>query len=204
MTLEEHRCYYGSLSDASLRDALRHGPDGYADASAWMAVAEEAARRSVRVRAGAAPLLPDALIAPRPLDAPREAALHVALVHPDGQEAAVKSGFCWPAFCFPILWAGFHRLWPATAGLFLASALLGGIAVAVDGNALAWLGGLALRITIGRSGNALHLRQLERRGFNQVARVWATGPDDALTVWTEPDPTAPVDGAARGDRQEVL
>ena len=29
-------------------------------------------------------------------------------------------------------------------------------------------------------------RQLERRGFKLVAQVWATGPDDALALWTVP------------------
>ena len=183
MTSEHHREYYGSLSDASLREALAQGPGGYADPAAWAVVVEEAARRSVRVRTGIEPLAPEAPVPPRPADASRRASPHSILIHPDGREVAVKDGFCWPAFFLPTLWAAVQGLWLAVTGLLLIAALLTALAEVAEAFAPAFLGGVAVRLWIGRIGNSLHRRRLQRQGYILVGLVWADGPDEGLAAW---------------------
>jgi hypothetical protein len=68
--------------------------------------------------------------------------------------------------------------------------LLGGVAAALDASTRVWLGGLAMRALLGRTGNGMRRRRLPRLGFLEVAQVWAIDPDDALAVWAVPPAAA--------------
>jgi hypothetical protein len=93
---------------------------------------------------------------------------------PDREAVLVREGFCWPAFFFSVLWALWHRMWFAAAGLL---ALTLGLAVlddllALDGFAAEAIG-LAAALLVGFEANDWRRDALRRRGYAEAGVVAA-------------------------------
>lgn len=100
---------------------------------------------------------------------------------PERDLAAVKEGFCWPAFFFSALWALGNGLWLVGFALLAAQAVVGA--------ALALLGldpvsqaavSLGMAVIIGMVANDLRRWTLSRRGFDEAAVVAGADADAAL------------------------
>ena len=113
---------------------------------------------------------------------------------PDRDIVLVKEGFSWPAFLFSFLWALRHRLWLASAAIFLA--------VAAVNAAIYWLRpdvlsqavlSLGLGVIIGYLGNDLRRRKLTHQGFAFAGAVSGADPDQALRRYLDNQPALAVD-----------
>jgi len=113
---------------------------------------------------------------------------------PDRDIVLVKEGFSWPAFFLSVLWAFWHRLWLASAAIFLAVVALNG--------AIYWLRpdvlsqavlSLGLGVIIGTLGNDLRRRKLTRRGFAFAGAVSGDDPDQALRRFLDNQPALATD-----------
>ena len=113
---------------------------------------------------------------------------------PDRDLAAVKEGFCWPAFFFSVPWALWNRLWLVGLALLAAQAAVGG-AVALLGLDPLSQGAatLGLAVIIGMSANDLRRWTLGRRGFDEAAVVTGGDADAALGRFLEDMPELAAD-----------
>ncbi len=103
-----------------------------------------------------------------------------------GRLRAVKSGFCWPAFFFTVLWAFFRGLWKT--GFFLLGLLLlenavshvvvlvnaddpAALASASEGLSLMYfLFSMTIRLGLGAHGNKQVEQRLRARGFYLIMK----------------------------------
>ena len=107
--------------------------------------------------------------------------------HPAGNIAAVKLGWSWPAFCFPVIWALFKKMWRlggyVFAFLFLGvlsldealyeSAVLD-IMVVIE---------IVLRVIFGLNGNSWHEKNLQARGYDYKETQTAANPERATALY---------------------
>jgi len=111
----------------------------------------------------------------------------------DGKPAAaIKKGFCWPAFFFGAFWALYRRFWigaAVLAGVFIVLNVLvnlaerSGSSAAVLITLLLLLGAMFL---VGRYGNFLYLAYLDSKGYVVIREVEAESPNDALRSSEKP------------------
>ena len=116
--------------------------------------------------------------------------------HPAGNIEAVKLGWSWPAFFFPVIWALFKKMWwlggCVFAFSFLAfllpdealyeSAILDVIAVIE----------IVLRFIFGVNGNRWRENNLQSRGYDYKETRTAENPDGATALYLKQKSNAPV------------
>lgn len=106
----------------------------------------------------------------------------------------VKEGFCWPAFLFTFLWALWHRLWLAAAGVLVTATAVGILEQGLPHAPLAQaLLGLCFSAAVGWLGNDWRRAKLARRGYREWGPVAARDGDEALRRFldqTVPGPAA--------------
>jgi len=86
----------------------------------------------------------------------------------------LKQGFCWPALFVPIVWMLYHRLWLASGGYVVLSAMVALLGQYVGANdASAGIIGLGFGLMVAWEANGLRRRSLDRAGFREVATVAA-------------------------------
>ncbi len=88
---------------------------------------------------------------------------------PDRDAAAIKEGFCWPAFFFGPLWALWHRMWFAALGLFALLVLVEIAGVLVGADPLS-AGAVTLGImtVVGFVANDVRAQTLRARGWREA------------------------------------
>ena len=103
--------------------------------------------------------------------------------HPVHGLGAIKHGFSWPAFFFPVIWALVKRLWlPA---LLMSALWLIGVAVLgwIVGSALAvWLLAILIRVFAGFHGNDWRRGHTAKHGFTYAGTEQAHTPDAAVAA----------------------
>ena len=106
--------------------------------------------------------------------------------NPMGQRKAVKMGFSWPAFFFNIFWALFKKLWLVFAIsiiLLLVSGMILGVSFpAEDADAISTFFGLVVAIIYGAYGNRWHIKDLNRRGYEDVGQCTGSNPEGAIAA----------------------
>ena len=113
---------------------------------------------------------------------------------PDRDLAAVKEGFCWPAFFFSILWALWNGLWLVGLVLLAAQAVVGGAVALLGLDPLSQAAvSLGLALIIGMLANDLRRWTLSRRGFDEAAVVAGGDADAALGRFLEDAPELAAD-----------
>ncbi len=113
---------------------------------------------------------------------------------PDRDIVLVKEGFSWPAFFFSFLWALWHRLWLATAAIFLAVTTLSLAIYWLRPDGLSQVAlSLGIGVLIGYLGNDLRRRKLTRQGFAFAAVVSGGDPDKALRRYLDGEPALAID-----------
>ncbi|MBB6065804.1 hypothetical protein [Pseudoxanthomonas broegbernensis] len=100
-----------------------------------------------------------------------------------GRRVAVRVDWSWQAFLLPWAWPLLRRLWWLGGALTACLATAYGLYL-IDGGSGALCGLLVVdgggRVAAGLWTNALHLRQLRRTGWEEVAVVLAISVEDAL------------------------
>ncbi len=98
----------------------------------------------------------------------------------DGDAVFVKEGFCWPAFVFGALWSLWRGMWVASAVLFGIALGLGAAAdLAGLDEAMAAVLQFALQVGAGLFGNDMRRWSLRRAGYVENAVVAAPRRIDA-------------------------
>src|SRR2546421_3060587 len=119
--------------------------------------------------------------------------------HPVRGQKSVKSGFCWPGFFFPWIWALVHQLW--FAGLLLLTfnlALRLFVYVIFEGDwAITAALGLALSLVAGFKGNFWRSKSLEAQGFEYICTVNADSAKSALAKLAQVDGAIPAEWTTR-------
>jgi hypothetical protein len=96
---------------------------------------------------------------------------------------AIKQGFSWPAFFFPIIWAMTKRLWGDAIGVFIGLLVLGfifGRLGKVEGGALMLIASVLIRVDFLVNGNLWHEGRLAEQGYENVIGINARGKQDAV------------------------
>lgn len=107
----------------------------------------------------------------------------------DREPILIKEGFSWLAFLFGFLWALYHRLWLAAAGIAIAYVVAGALmdAIGLDGLTQAIVT-LAIAFVIGAHGNDWWRRKLARMGARDEGVVAARTIDEALRRYLDAEP----------------
>lgn len=113
---------------------------------------------------------------------------------PDRDIVLIKEGFSWPAFLFSFLWGLWHRLWLASAAIFLAVAAVTAAIYWLRPDALSQAAlSLGLGVIVGTLGNDLRRRKLTRLGFAFAGAVSGDDPDQALRRYLDNQPALATD-----------
>jgi len=187
------RRYYADLPDGPLRDALAHGPAGYASPAIWQIIAEEAESRGIELPGSPAEgggMVPDDTVTFG--DLPGEGTRYAVLAHPDGRRVAVKRGFAWPAFFFTWIWAFARGLPEWGMGLLFAVFVLRALAYTEEPLlvALAMVGGVSLRCMTAAKGNAAREHVLLAKRWVLLGTLTAATPEEALARAADTSPAA--------------
>ena len=110
--------------------------------------------------------------------------------NPQGTFAAVKVGFCWPAFFFGIFWTLFAKLWKVAIVIFVASLfinMLGGSAHTAGAkevmDLVSSLFGFAVMLILGFKGNEWRSKDIEARGYELNGTEIANNKDGAIAQY---------------------
>ncbi|MDF3839440.1 DUF2628 domain-containing protein [Cupriavidus basilensis] len=115
---------------------------------------------------------------------------HAILRHGSGRLVAVKAGWSWPAFRYGPFWALWQRQWRAVG--YCAAVMLGCALLELCGGWLAdrvnlWFSTVAfvMAIALGLTGNRMQHASYMRRGYRQVARLFAESEEEALSAYRQ-------------------
>ena len=109
--------------------------------------------------------------------------LYRIFTHPSRPTEAIKQGFSWPAFFFPIIWAMTKRLWGDAIGVFIGLLVLGfifGRLGQVESGAFMLIASALIRFDFLVKGNSWRERRLAERGYENVIGINARGKEDAV------------------------
>lgn len=142
------------------------------------------------------------------------------LTSPVGGCIAVKSGWCWPAFFFGVLWMLFSQLWLRAVIFFVlmlgVNFILGFIIVFLINSApysdfayyamiafpfLSTLVGLGFGLIFGSKGNMWRKNSLLSKGYSYVGTAPAASKEDAVFVLARAGQSS--SPAAAGMRQQM-
>ena len=107
--------------------------------------------------------------------------------HPVYGVKAIKHGFSWPGFFFPVLWALFHELWlPAFLLLVLGAAAVM-MGTSLCHSMLEWefwwaFSSLVIGVLVGLDGNDWRRWNVSKRGFSYVGTQQAATSDAAVAT----------------------
>jgi hypothetical protein len=99
---------------------------------------------------------------------------------------AIKQGWSWPAFFFPIIWAMIKKLWGDAIGVFIGLLILAFIFSRlgiVEGGSLMIIALVLIRIDFLVNGNLWCEENLTARGFENVIRIAARSPKEAAKMY---------------------
>lgn len=108
-------------------------------------------------------------------------------LHTSGKVEAVKQGWSWPAFFFPLIWALVKRMWGLAFGLFLAILILDAVLIHAGvskrtTDVLVSIAIIAASIVFGINGNYWREKKLLSRGFEFRGKVTARNRKTALAM----------------------
>jgi len=120
---------------------------------------------------------------------------------PDGEYAAVKRGFSWPAFFFGVFWALYKRMWLVALALFGVAILFSIVDQAVAESNLLLMAvsifSIGFSIWVGFNANDWVRNHLIKQGYRHVGSVEAGSPKAAIDAFqaqasqTGPPPIQP-------------
>jgi hypothetical protein len=99
---------------------------------------------------------------------------------------AIKQGWSWPAFFFPIIWAMTKKLWGDAIGAFIGLTILGFILSRmgeVEGSAFMFIALILIRIDFLVNGNLWREKKLDAHGFQDVIVIPARSPKEAAKMY---------------------
>jgi hypothetical protein len=99
---------------------------------------------------------------------------------------AIKQGWSWPAFFFPIIWEMIKKLWGDAIGVFIGLLILAFIFSRlgiVEGGSLMIIALVLIRIDFLVNGNLWREENLTARGFENVIRIAARSPKEAAKMY---------------------
>jgi hypothetical protein len=103
--------------------------------------------------------------------------------HPAGMTEAVKLGWSWPAFFFPLIWALIKKLWGivwSILGISVFLAIVIGDPAAIFG--LNMIISVVASVILGMKGNSWREKNLTTRGFEKADTVSAATPEGAVAL----------------------
>lgn len=107
--------------------------------------------------------------------------------HPAGKFQAVKLGWCWPAFFFPIIWALLARMW-GLSGIVLGIAFFVSFVITEGTSGVSETEAffnLVLSITFGIKGNEWREQNLRCRGFEAKGTILAANKEGAIALFIQ-------------------
>ena len=103
---------------------------------------------------------------------------------PTGAIEAVKQGWSWPGFFFPMIWAFVKGLNGIGTAIFMAAIFLRTVSVdSKTTNTLLTLGVIAVSIWLGVRGNELRVNRLRKKGYDLIKTVSAETPGGAVAAF---------------------